>query len=530
MGVELRPYQREAVEAVEREWSQGRSRTLLAMATGTGKTVVFSEVAARAVSGGGRVLALAHRDELVRQAAAKLEAATGGPVGVEKASERSHGEPVVVGSVQTLAQPGRLEPLGEFTHVIVDEAHHAVAGTWTGVLDAFPGAMVLGVTATPDRSDRRALASAFDSIAYEYGLARAIGEGHLCRIVAKSLPVEVDARSLSVSHGDYTAASAGAAVGACLPALADAISREAAGRRTVVFLPLVETAERMAALLRERGLRAAEVDGASAGRAGTLARFASGELDALCNAMLLTEGWDCPEVDCIAVLRPTRSRAAYCQMVGRGTRLAPGKDHLLLLDFLWLTGAHRLCRPASLACGSPEAEARAQALLERGGGMDVLELAGRAERDVLAEREAALAAELDRRRRSRARLVDVVQFELSIGSEALASYEPAFAWELMEPTDKQVAALERRGVDPSGMTRGKAAAMLDVLAQRQAAGMATPKQVRALERAGFRHAGRWGFDEASEMMGRLAKAGWKPWKLGIDVGSYVPGGMAAEGE
>ena len=207
-------------------------------------------------------------------------------------------------------------------------------------------------------------------------------------------------------------------------AIADRMAEACADRKTVCFLPLVRTAERLRDLLRERGMDATEVDGASARRSEALARFdAAGPGSVLCNSMLLTEGWDCPSVDCVCVLRPTRSRALYVQMVGRGTRLSPGtgKDHLLLLDFLWMTGRHELCRPACLVAGSPEVAARMSEVNEDGLARDVLELAEAAERDVQAEREERLAAELARCRRRRARLVDPLQYEMSICAEDLSS-------------------------------------------------------------------------------------------------------------
>ena len=128
-----------------------------------------------------------------------------------------------------------------------------------------------------------------------------------------------------------------------LDKIADEMRTYCAGRKTVVFLPLIETSRRFCALLQARGIRAAEVNGNSDDRAEILADFAAGEDDVLCNSMLLTEGWDCPSVDCIVVLRPTKIRSLYAQMIGRGTRLSPGKENLLILDFLCLCKKHNLC-------------------------------------------------------------------------------------------------------------------------------------------------------------------------------------------
>lgn len=518
----LRQYQREAVSAIEREWHEGRDRTLLVQATGTGKTVVFGQVARDIADSGQRVLVLAHREELLNQAADKLGGMYGLDCGLEMADSRDNGAPVLLGSVQTIGRENRLQSFApdSFGAVIVDEAHHTLADSYMRIIEHFETAYLLGVTATPDRGDRKALGKVYDSIAYEYNLARAVNEGYLCRIVAKTVPLKIDATGLKSSHGDYTLGSAGNVVSSYLDEIADAIAREVPDRHTVVFLPLVKIAQDMADALNARGVVAEEVDGESKDRADVLARFERGETQVLCNAMLLTEGWDCPICDCVVVLRPTKVRALYAQMVGRGTRLYPGKDNLLLLDFLWLTGDHRLCAPASLVAKSEEERKRCVNI-----DGDILETQERYERDVLAEREAALAERLEKARRAKARFVDVVQYELSIGSEALVNYEPQFAWELLEPTQKQVEYLEKMGVDATGMTRGKASALMDVMMKRQDAGMATPKQVRMLERQGFVHPGQWTFEEAKRMMGMLAKCGWQKWKLPFKPEDYRPESM-----
>ena len=519
MGVTLRDYQREAVSAIEREWHEGRDRTLLVQATGTGKTVVFGQVARDIADSGKRVLVLAHREELLNQAADKLGGMYGLECGLEMANSHDNGAPVLLGSVQTIGRGNRLATFApdEFGAIIVDEAHHTLADSYMRIIKHFELAYLLGVTATPDRGDKKALAKVYDSIAYEYGLAQAVNDGYLCRIIAKTVPLKIDARDLRESHGDYTLGSAGNVVSSYLDDIADAIAREASDRHVVVFLPLVQIAKEMADALNARGMSAEEIDGDSADRAEILARFERGETQVLCNAMLLTEGWDCPICDCVVVLRPTKIRALYAQMVGRGTRLAPGKDHLLLLDFLWMTGEHRLCAPASLVA-KDEDQMRRMSHIDG----DIMETQEKIERDILAEREQQLADKLAKMRKQSRKLVDVVQFELSIGSESLVNYQPQFPWEFLEPTEKQVQYLDKMNIDTDGLTRGKAAALMDVMMRRQTAGMATPKQVRCLEKYGFVHPGMWTFEEAQNMIGKLAGANWKPWQAGIRPKEYVP--------
>ena len=526
--MELRDYQRASVDATFREWDEGRRRTLLALATGTGKTIVMAKVAERVAAQGGRTLLLAHRGELLDQARDKIERATGIECSLEQASSHGWDEdtPVCVGSVQSLAQEARLEeiPPDEFDCVMVDEAHHALSDTYTRVLDHFEGARVLGVTATPDRGDRRSLATAFDSIAYEYGMARAIHDGWLCPIEAMMVPLDIDISNVSLTNGDWAAGELGSALDPYLDAIADHLCETVPDRKTVVFLPLIETAEHLRDLLVERGMRAAEVHGTSEDRADILRDFEDGKYQVLCNSMLLTEGWDCPSVDCIVVLRPTKSRALFQQMVGRGTRLSPetGKHKLLLLDYLWNTGRHSLCRPASLFADTQEIADRATKKVEEAdGAIDMMEATDEADRDVAREREESLAKQLAEQRRKKARLVDPIEYEVSIAGSKLRDYEPVFAWQRRPATEKQVRFLEGRGVDASELDCGKASLLIDTLETRRKAGLATPKQVRVLDRYGFRHSGQWTFDEANAMISRLASNNWRR-PYGLVPSNYLP--------
>lgn len=527
--VELRTYQEHAVEAIRERYAAGDRATLLVMATGTGKTTVFGDVARRCLAKHNRVLVLAHRDELVRQAADRVRTMTGVEPSIEKAGESyDFASPVCVASVQTL-RGERLErfPRNWFALVVIDEAHHAVAAGYRAVLDWFD-CHKLGVTATADRADRRGLAEVFDSIAYEYPIARAVADGHLVPIVAKCLPLEMDLAGVKVSHGDFQAGDLGTALDPYLDRIAAMMARECRGRKTVVFLPLVDTAVKMRDALRAMGVRAVAVSGRDTmeKRRKGIAAFADGDVDVLCNAMLLTEGWDCPQVDCIVVLRPTRSRPLYTQMVGRGTRPHPGKDHLLLLDFLWMTERHDLCRPASLFGAEPEVAAKVARREEDGDEIDLLDAIAEAEADVAAEREEALAAELEKMRHRNKKLVDPLQFATSIQDADLTDYQPMFRWERSDPTLDQMKAIERFGVDPATVTtRGQASAILDTLVRRAAGGFATPKQIRKLESFGFRHVGTWSFEDASRMMARIAANRWRVPRH-VDPATYRPGDAA----
>ena len=276
-------------------------------------------------------------------------------------------------------------------------------------------------------------------------------------------------------------------------------------------------------MLEDVGFRAAEVNGTSKDRDEVLGDFEDGKYDVLCNSMLLTEGWDCPSVDCIVVLRPTKVRALYQQMVGRGMRLFPGKDHLLLLDFLWMTAKHDLCKPSSLICKSAEVAAQMDENLKGDDEPhDILEAEEQAEKDVIAERERSLARQLEEQRRMKRKLVDPLQYSMSIGAEDLADYEPTFAWEMEPPSEKQLQALEKWGIFSQDISnKGFACLLMDRLMQRKDAGLATPKQIRCLERYGFRNVGQWLFETASKMIGRLAARNWTlPWDF--DPAEYIP--------
>lgn len=526
--MELRPYQQEALTAVLSQWEDGFQKTLLVLPTGCGKTVVFAKITEECVKTGKRVLILAHRGELLDQAADKLYKVTGLGASVEKAEQSCLGSwfRVTVGSVQTLMRDKRLSgfPDDYFDTIIIDEAHHAISESYQKILNYFYKADVLGVTATPDRGDMKNLGQVFESLAYEYTLPRAIREGYLSPIKAVTIPLKLDLTGVSTQAGDFKASDIDTALDPYLYQIADEMTNYCKDRKTVVFLPLVKTSQKFRDILNEHGFRAAEVNGNSTDRAEILSDFDSGKYNVLCNSMLLTEGWDCPSVDCVVVLRPTKVRALYCQMVGRGTRLCEGKSELLLLDFLWNTERHELCRPAHLICENEEvARKMTENLSEQCGvPVDLEEAENKASEDVVAQRETALAEALEKMKTRKRKLVDPLQYEMSIQAEDLSGYIPAFGWESAPPTDKQKQTLEKLGILPDEIEcAGKAKLILDRLSKRRDEGLTTPKQIRCLERYGFDHVGQWTFDQASRMIARISANGWKV-PQGIDVKSYRP--------
>lgn len=522
----LRPYQEEAKNAIFHEWEIGQNKTLLVLPTGCGKTIVFAKVTEDCVRKGNRVLILAHRGELLEQAADKIAKSTGLGCATEKAEETCVGSwyRIVVGSVQTMMRDKRLNQFKHdfFDTIIIDEAHHCISDSYQKVLQHFPDANVLGVTATPDRGDMKNLGQYFESLAYEYTLPKAIKEGYLSPIKALTIPLKMDLTGVGIQTGDFKASDLGSVLDPYLEQIATEMEQHCKNRKTVVFLPLVKTSQKFRDILISHGFKAAEVNGDSKDRARILKDFDEGRYNVLCNSMLLTEGWDCPSVDCIIVLRPTKIRSLYSQMVGRGTRLCEGKDHLLLLDFLWHTERHELCHPASLICENEEvARQMTRNIEEAGCPVDIEEAEVKASEDVVAQREEALAQQLAQMKRRKRKLVDPLQFEMSIQAEDLSSYIPSFGWEMGPPTDRQKQTLEKLGIMPDEIEScGKAAKILDRLSKRRTAGLTTPKQIRFLEGRGFNHVGQWQFESARKLIDRIAANGWRiPYD--IDPATYA---------
>lgn len=526
--MELRPYQVEARDAIFSEW-EDKDKTLLVLPTGCGKTVVFADVAKKRTNS-GKVLVLAHREELLTQASDKIKKLCDLDCAVEKAERTSLGsdEPITVGSVQTLMNEKRLSKFAPdyFKTVIVDEAHHALATSYQNVLRHFDKAKVLGVTATPDRGDMQELGEYFESLAYEYSLRDAINQGYLSKIRVQTMPLAIDMSKVKVSRGDFQVNEIGHALEPYLENIADEMTKVCKGRHTVVFMPLVAIAQQFRDILNTKGFRAAEVNGESKNREEVLKDFSDGKLDILVNSMLLTEGWDCPIVDTIVVLRPTKVRGLYCQMVGRGTRLYPGKDHLLILDFLWLTGKHNLVHPADIICRKKEIAEKITEKLEESESeeYDLFELEEETESEVLRQRKDALAKALEEaeKQRKQKKLIDPIEFELAMNDDTLIDYVPTFGWEREPATDKQRSYLEKMQIDATDMCKGKASKLIERMSKRRELGLSTPRQVKTLEKFGFVDVSEWKFDEASAMLNRLAAVKWKKWNLNINIPDYRP--------
>ncbi len=506
----LRVYQVGAVEAVREQYRAGCRSTLIELPTGCGKTLVFAEIARLVVERGRRVLVLAHRTELLDQALSKLEAA-GVRAAIEQGAKRAGDAPVVVASVQTL-RGARLAswPVDAFALIVIDEAHHATAASYRAVLEHFRAARVLGVTATPDRADGQALGQVFESVAYRYGMRQAIRDGWLSPIRARRVLVDgVDLGSVHARAGDLDRAELAVVMAdeKALHGVAAPLLELAGDRRTIVFAVDVAHARSLAEVLNryEPGVAMA-IDGTATAteRAAMLEAFRAGAFRVLVNCALFTEGFDEPSLACVAIARPTKSRALYAQMIGRGTRLYPGKADCLVLDFTGPAGRHRLVGPADALAGETlddDVRDLVNAMIAAEGWQLELE-------SVL---EAAAVDAV--KQRDQAKVTAIARYR----AEALDPFVgdmPAMQadrWARDLATERQRRALEAFGLDklPAELTKGEASRWFSALEARRVAGLATLRQVRRLKRYRI-DARRMTVKQAGETLDRLSAGGWRP--------------------
>lgn len=389
LAVHLRPYQVAAVDALKQQLAE-RHRTLIVQPTGSGKTIVAGHVLHSFKLPLG-TLTLVHRDELITQTVQKLMmcGVDRDAIGVVKAERNELGRRHTVASIQTVWRDNRLKALleaGPYGLVWVDEAHHSVADTYQKVLKAVgvfesKGPRLFGTTATSDRMDGKGLGGSaedggvFETIAYQIKMLPLIQQGYLTDVKALRVTMPIDLKTVKMSRGDFSDQSLGEAMLAAKAPLyiAAAIAEHARGRRIACFTPTVEVAYATAQAIRDEDFSVETVVGETPPdeRRKIYAALADGKLDAISSVMVLTEGWDEPSVDCIAMARPTQSRSLYQQIIGRGLRPFPDKEHCLVLDLVGNTDHKRLETAASLLgreidAGNPEAGLDPEELEELG--------------------------------------------------------------------------------------------------------------------------------------------------------------------
>lgn len=543
----LRPYQNRACNAVEKSFSRdGFNRSLAVLATAAGKTVIFSRLARHWINEQrARVLILADRDELISQAVAKLDSAAGLRADVEKAKQRAAlDSPLVVSSIQTMSKRLAKWKPGSFSHIIADEAHLAMAGNFQRTLKHLCGfhpeaelplppepprvfddgsgphraVRVLGVTATPFRSDKKRLCDFFETIAYEHSCFELIEEGYLSPIKVRMIPLKISLDDVKTKQGDFEEQALSDAIEPHFEAIVEAIKIYAPGRRILAFHPLCSTSRKFVAVCRAQGINAEHIEGESADRKDLLAAFAAEDcrFTVLSNSALLTTGVDIERVDCILNLRPTKSATLFQQIIGRGTRILPGvidgldtpearraaiaasaKKECLVLDCLWQYEKMGVQRPANLfAQGEEEAQEISDLLEASDGQLDLIE----AGQSVAADRERRLRERLLANAKRKGRYFDASVYAAAIrASESLLAYEPINPWESLPPTESQAEVLEKHGI--AGVTcRGHASQVIDSIIKRSKEGLATPRQLRHLIIHNVEDAETKTFEEASELL------------------------------
>lgn len=546
--MKLRDYQSQAVDAVFTHWADHDS-TLIVCPTGGGKTIIFGHVAKEASDRGfaGRIMVVAHREELVFQAAQKIERITGERPAIEMAEYRAdHSlmeKRVVVASVQTLVagrDGGRMTNFNphEFGVLIIDETHHSVASTYRRIINHFRqnrSLKVLGVTATPDRADEEALGQIHDSVAFDYEISDAIEDGWLAPI--RQTVVEVDGLDLSsvrTTAGDLNGADLARVMEyeQNLHEVASPTIELCGDRKTLVFAVSVAQAERLCEIFnRHKSECARFVSGETPKevRRLMLTDYSHGRFQYLVNCAVATEGFDEPGIGVVVMARPTKSRSLYAQMAGRGTRPLPGlvdgietaearraaiesseKPYCEIIDFVGNTGKHRLVTAADILGGkfSEEVvELATEKAREATGSTDMLEALKESQQELHEQRERERAAEAERRSKLR---VEARYATRSSDPFDVFGIEPARerGWDTgKQPTEKMLGLLTKQGIDTNGISFARARQLIAEITKRWDNNQCSFKQSKLLARYGLPvTASR---DEARQWIDAIASNDWK---------------------
>lgn len=497
----LRDYQERIVSEAVSLLQQGKS-PLIEMATGTGKTRVGSAIVER--FGNLRFLWLAHRTELIHQATNTLFNCLEQTIGQELPDVHSGSQRVVVASKDTIRQPrrlARLENFRPFDVIVIDECHHAEAKSYRDVLAAFPAALRLGLSATPDRHDRAGL-RCFDAVTTPYRIMDAIADGWLVPVKAKRVKVDaVDLSGVKIVAGDFSANELELVLTseAALHGVAKGLLEHAGNRPTIVFAPGVDSAKRLCEVLARykplcSRLVTGETDPEQRGRA--FQDFGKG-YQYLINVGVATEGTDLPAAACIAMFRPTKSRGLFTQMLGRGLRPLPGlcgqsallrkawiaasaKPDCLVLDFTGNTGRHSVVTVADIAGAEPRVAATVATKIKEELLVDVfeaLQIESAREEKAKAKRQAKEEKERLKREKIiasvRLSVSDACLIGLSHADSRLPESDPTWS-ELVTPG--QVQELLRLGISTDrSPTKGEARKM--ILERRKELALASPKQL-----------------------------------------------------
>jgi superfamily II DNA or RNA helicase len=519
MDIKLRPYQEKAVRKSIEHLKTYRS-TLIVMPTGTGKTIVFVHIAGVAK---GKVLMLAHRDELVGQAQRSVKKILGINTGIEKAEKHSSNEKIIIGSVQTL-RGKRLEKFNPntFSLIIVDEAHRAVAKSYKNIIAHFTGAKVIGVTATPDRTDKKSLGDVFESVAFEYGTIDAISDGWLVEPIAKRVKIkDINLSDVKTSGGDLNQEQLECKIGntKSLHAIAKPLIELSGDRKTIIYTPGVQSAHELSEVLNgEKQGCSRAIDGTTPieERRAILSDFNNGKIQHIVNCQILTEGFDSPGVSCIAIARPTKSRLLYAQMLGRGLRLFEGKNNCLVIDYIDVTERHDLCSPEDALGGDLGENIIEQAKQDREeidqekepvnviGGL----LKAKSKVKYKTRTESLVTAQKRRAKEGNGRKVVHIEEAWQLFGFDPEEIEISIRWGLKPANESQVIKLIKSGIDPGEITYDIAKRIINVMSERKVARLASPAQLRLLSRYTTINPNITS-EHASALINEIASRGWR---------------------
>jgi superfamily II DNA or RNA helicase len=372
MTLILRPYQQEALDAVVLNANNGISKQLVVLPTGAGKTVIFSQLPIIKPDT-LPMLVLAHRSELLEQARSKILASNPNlTVEIEQADRKAGKVDVVVASVATLGRNNtpRIEeyPKNYFKSIVIDEAHHAAAPSYRRIIDYFSPDFLLGVTATPQRSDSTRLIDVFDEIVYYKTIQDLIQDGWLAPLIGYRVKTSTDISEVEIQNGEYSQSQLEEKIdnperNAYVVA---AYRNLAMAKKALVFASGVRHAENLAVSFRQASVETAVIVGSTPReeREKILAQFAKGQISVIVNVGVLTEGFDEPSLEAIILAKPTRSTLLYTQIVGRGTRLFEGKEHCIIIDIADTTKGKKPIGLPTLLGMPPDFDLRGQSLTD----------------------------------------------------------------------------------------------------------------------------------------------------------------------
>jgi superfamily II DNA or RNA helicase len=456
--MELKPHQIAAKTAILEKLDQGVGTQLAVLPTGTGKTFLASSVS----EGFERTLFIAHRDELISQTVKTVQRVSPDrQIGYVVQGQHEIEAPFVVGMVQTLANRLPQIPPDWFDLIVIDEAHHACAKTYRTVAEHFKPRLLLGLSATPERSDGADLSHLFSEISFQMTLPEAIDGGYLVKPIAMQLLTSCSLEGVRSSAGDLNERDLSVAVD--IPQRNEFIVQKfiehATSRKAIAFTVDLEHARNLVAAFNSSGIKAESVAGDDPDRADKLARFAAGDFQLLASCMVLSEGYDCPSVDCVLMCRPTKSKSLYCQQIGRGLRLCDGKTDCLILDFVDVASRHSLVTAWRFFGYAPPANQYAEG---KGDG--------------------------SRKRVSRVQGIDLErQIDLLKPPPVINQFDYGSRdWHFAPATEPQLTALAYLGYDTirNTFTKGQACALI-------AGQPATKKQLRKLADCGYDISAEW---------------------------------------